>query len=124
MKYVMSVNGESLHDQNAKFSQLLTELFEQASDPQQIHALGGMQVEVAQELAESFSTELDDDLVHVGTVHEEGDLDEDEVAEAESKLKAMKVDDLRNYADESDIDLGDATRKADIIAAILPEEKN
>lgn len=37
-------------------------------------------------------------------------------------LAGLKVDELKAYAEEHDIDLGDATKKADIIAAIEEAE--
>jgi hypothetical protein len=43
--------------------------------------------------------------------------------DAEKTLEQMKVDELKAYADSRDIDLGDATKKADILAAIQAAEK-
>lgn len=50
----------------------------------------------------------------------DGDIDAGEGAD----LEGMTVDDLREYAAVSDIDLNGATRKADIIAAIRAAEQD
>ena len=42
--------------------------------------------------------------------------------EPKDPLDSMKVEDLKAYAAEKNIDLGDVTKKADIIAAIRNEE--
>lgn len=52
---------------------------------------------------------------------EENDNEDDEV---ETPLTEMTVKQLVEYADENDYDLGDATKKADIIQAILTAEED
>lgn len=42
-----------------------------------------------------------------------------EVEPAEKPLEKRSVADLKAYADENGIDLGEATKKADVLAAIL-----
>lgn len=46
----------------------------------------------------------------------------DETSGEASGLEGMKVAELKAYADEHGIDLGEATKKADIIAAITATE--
>lgn len=53
---------------------------------------------------------------------EEEDDDEDD--EVETPLTEMTVKQLVEYADENGYDLGDATKKADIIQAILAAEED
>jgi hypothetical protein len=51
-----------------------------------------------------------------------GFVDSDETSDATpdgEPSDAWKVDDLKTYAGEHDVDLGDATKKADILAAIV-----
>jgi hypothetical protein len=47
-----------------------------------------------------------------------GWMDADAKARSETPDKGWKVDDLKSYATEHDIDLGDATKKEDILAVI------
>lgn len=51
-----------------------------------------------------------DEIRSAGLVVEQG--------EAEAGLSSMKVEDLKALAEREDIDLGDATKKADIVSAI------
>jgi hypothetical protein len=44
--------------------------------------------------------------------------DADKAPRSESPDKSWKVADLKAYADENSIDLGDATKKEDVLAAI------
>lgn len=66
------------------------------------------------------SDEEYDRLVEAGAIEEPEDEDEDEDAEADDEdgLESLKLDELKTLAAEEQIDLGDATKKADIIEAI------
>lgn len=59
------------------------------------------------------------DMVELGLlVVIEGEIPDDAPEPAPSGLDGMKVDELKAFADDLDIDLAGATKKADIIAAI------
>ena len=55
---------------------------------------------------------------------EENQEDDDEDDEVETPLTEMTVKQLVEYADEKGYDIGDATKKADIIQAILAAEED
>lgn len=55
---------------------------------------------------------------------EENQEDDDEDDEVETPLTEMTVKQLVEYADEKGYDIGDATKKADIIQAILTAEED
>lgn len=64
----------------------------------------------------------EDTAIHVGALVDAGHVQQ--IAEDNGELKPLDeltVPDLRSYADQHDIDLGEARLKADILAAIREE---
>lgn len=60
----------------------------------------------------------DEKAIRLGSEWEPADGSERTPARSETPDKSWKVDELKAYADDNSIDLGDATKKDDVIAAI------
>ena len=75
--------------------------------------------EVGEDLTdeESDADEADDE----NTENDEEETDVEETSITKEELEKMSVKQLEKFAKDNDIDLGSATRKADIIAVILGE---
>lgn len=72
---------------------------------------------------EAVDEQKEDEVVDETDSDEEEIIDEEyeEEVDLKAELEAMNVKQLEKYAKENDIDLNGATKKADIISAILGE---
>ena len=60
----------------------------------------------------------EDEAKRIGRAYRSVDGDESSEQRSEVPNKSWKVDELKAYADEHEVDLGGATKKADILAVI------